>query len=654
MLGFNSIDLTFIQKLEEIIHSNLENENFGVNELARASGISYAIISRRLMSALNKSTSQFIREVRLKRALELLAQRNCTAAEVAYRVGFGTPAYFNTCFHAYYGYTPGEVLKNGKNISERENYPDSTCLVDSGTEISMVDTRKTKWFLSPRGKLIFRSAGLLLLIVAAYFILFGWVKSSSFFFTANRNTEKSISVLQFTNLSSDEENQYFADGIYADITNNLLQITDLRVVPSTTLSEADNEILNIAKIAKKLKVNYLLKGSIQRDGSKVRIWVQLIDARNNNFLWSESYDREFSGIFQIQGSIAKNVATALQAVITPKSKSRIERIPTRSMEAYYYCKKGSYYLNKRWWKDYDKGKELFEKAIATDPGYAEAYAGLAEYYLALSSTHKMTKSERYLKAKEYATKALELDDNNAEAHSILGNLLSFYEWKWEDGRKEFLRAIELNPNSPVAQMNYASFLKAIRQFSEARKHLELAIQLNPTKLSMLNTSANLYLMDGNYEKAIKECQNILELDSTYYPVYWTLLEIHLRKGDEIKALEFLQLAYNVLPEDKKFAKEFAGIYKNLGMKGVLNFLVNLEDPATGLMSLSRLYMKLGEKEKAMDCLEKVFEKQMVVISDINGRTEYDSLRNNQRFKSLLIKMGLDKYQGIAISSTSNN
>lgn len=654
MLGFYSTDLTFVQKLSEIIHANLENENFGVNDLAHASGVSRNLISKRLWAILNKSTTQFIREIRLNRAKELLAQGTYTAAEVAYMVGFGTPAYFNTCFHAHFGYTPGNILRNGLQANEdvRDEVASKKPAPETGN--SSLNSKRSKWALSSGKQLILRSAGLLLLVTVVYFILFGLVKSSTYFPGGKNTAEKSISVLPFKNLNAGEEDQQFVDGITSDIENILVQVTGLRVVLSTPLHDSNGGISDHNKMAKLLDVNYLLTGSIQRAGNRVRISVQLVDIKHNKYIWSEQYDREFFRIFQIQSSIALKVASELEGVISPKNKIRIEKNLARNMEAYSFYVKGCYFLNKRSWKDIDKSRDFFEKAISADPNYADAYAGLAEYYLAHPAQLMVQKSERYLKAKENVIRALELDDYNAEAHAILGELLCYYEWKWEDGQKEYLLAIELNPNSPVVHKHYADFLIAVRQFKEAREHMDLALKLNPTNPSILNSSAHLYIAEGEYEDALKDCRYVLELDSSYYSVYWTLFNLYFRIGSERQAVEAIQAGLNIFPEDRMHVDAIEETYMKKGMRGVLNYLLKLENPETGLLGMSRLYMKLGEKDKALDCLEQVFIKKQPGISLINGKVEYDSIRNNPRFQSLLEKMGLDSYPGNSAVKISKN
>ena len=348
MSGVHASDQAFIQKLTEIIQANLANENFGVDELAHASGMSRSVIYHWLFEISGKSTTQFIREVRLQRAMEMLQQENVTAAEVAYQVGFGSPAYFSTCFHEYFGYPPGEVLKNGqRELDEKDSSPTNEPK-ETEPESAPGSTKESGWNISGRQMFIYSGISLLLIIGLAWILNLTVLKNLNIAKIGRlKSSEKSISVLPFKNISVESGNQYFADGVTESILNNLVHINDLKVVAAGTFIESTDDLLDVQKTAKKLGVNFLLTGSVQKDGDRVRVIVQLIDAEHDQHIWSDKYDRQISDIFLIQSDIARQVADQLQTVLSSDEKEKIEKIPTKNTEAYNLYLMGRFFWNRR-------------------------------------------------------------------------------------------------------------------------------------------------------------------------------------------------------------------------------------------------------------------------------------------------------------------
>ncbi len=261
-------DQAFIRKQYEIILANLENENFGVKELAQNSGVSIYSLNRRLHSINKKTGTQFIREVRLQKALELLQRGEVTASQVAYKVGFSSPAYFSTCFHEYFGYPPGKIKKEGLNGHEESLHTPVT------------PDRKLRATIQRTFLPVF--SGILLLSVLFYIIY----KISSGHYQGKGGkqetyTEKSIAVLPFENLSDNLPDQYFIDGVMDEIFINLSKIHDLRVVSRTSVEQFRNIEKSIPEIAKKLNVNFIVEGTGQKYGNTLRLRVKLIEASSD-------------------------------------------------------------------------------------------------------------------------------------------------------------------------------------------------------------------------------------------------------------------------------------------------------------------------------------------------------------------------------------
>ncbi len=333
----------FIKKLTDIILANLQNENFGVDELAREAGFSRSSIHRRLWEIKRQNISHFIREIRLKRAMELLRHHAGHASEIAYQAGFGSPSYFSKCFHDFYGFPPGEVRKRMEEDTLPVSYETNASENPSEEEniVSLKSGRFKKRYL------VSLSVGLSALIIG--FAIFYHTKKGEFSYQRVRQ-ERSIAVLPFKNLSSEDDSQYFTDGIMEDILNHLFRIGDLQVISRTTAERFRGSKLSTVEIAGSIGVNYILEGSVRKQGDQVRITVQLIDGKRDRHMWSENYDRKLTDIFYVQSEIASSIARELEAVITPMENTLIKKVPTDNMEAYNYYLIGNNY----YWRSYDK------------------------------------------------------------------------------------------------------------------------------------------------------------------------------------------------------------------------------------------------------------------------------------------------------------
>ncbi|MBE0679144.1 MAG: helix-turn-helix domain-containing protein, partial [Bacteroidales bacterium] len=466
-----SKDQFFIIKLREIVEANLSREEFDVEELAREAHMSRSAIHRRLKNLVNLNASQFIREIRLQKAQEMLRDGFMTASEVAFKVGFGSPAYFSKCFHEYYGYPPGEEKKR---LVEDEKDKYDMLPVESETQMSAIST------LPPKRKRIVALTALAIALASILVVLaINPVRESK---------EMSIVVLPFKNLSGDPDNQYFADGIMEDILNSLYQISDLRVISRTTSEHFRDTDLTSGEISRQLNTRNVLEGSVRRQGDKVRITVQLIDGKKEQHLWSENYDRDLNDMLDLQGEIAKQVAGKLDAVITKNERTQIGEIPTANPEAWDYYLRARFLLHKA--NDvqrFDISSEglraslkYYEMAIAADSSFAEAYAGLANAWYNLSGWGWYKPyQDGIARAKENFTRALELDPDCAEANALKGVWLAYPEGKFEESKTELRKALELDPNFSTVHQWYSQILMVTGPIEEARKHVNRAVELEP-------------------------------------------------------------------------------------------------------------------------------------------------------------------------------
>jgi TolB-like protein/AraC-like DNA-binding protein/Tfp pilus assembly protein PilF len=561
-----SSDTDFIAKITEITLQNLGNENFGVNELAKVAEVNHTYLSQRLHKITNKSVSRFISEVRLEKAAEMLRNEEVTAAEAAYKVGFGSATYFNKCFHDFYGYPPGEVKnRNFGNFEQCNMIPENK----TGTDA------KGPLYNKPLRRIIFYSAGGFLALFIFY-LLFNNLSFETFsILPGNRlkSEDKSIAVIPFKSLSSDEENQYFTEGVTRSILYNLIQISEIKVI-NNPVEELEGNTLNLIKMAGRLNVRFFLSGSVQKSGEQILVMAQLTDISKNQIVWSEKYPRKLSDIFMIQSEIAQHVATNLQTVIARKEKDQIEKVPTQNMEAHAWCMMGRYLLDRRSYREEDNGKYItpFQNAIAVDPVYAEAYVGLADVYLTITRAQSYPSPEGFIKAKENVLKALELNSNLAEAHTTLGVILYQYEWKWEEARKELELAMELNPNYAQAHGSYANLMGILRQVELSRYHGFKAAELDPIPPYRIISKAGILAGESKFNEAMDEYNKFIEMYPENPSVYWSLWHFYRKTGEVQKAVESLQKAFQLNADDLPFVNTIEVVYDKLGIKGLENWL----------------------------------------------------------------------------------
>ena len=633
-LTFNN-DKEFIEKLTEIVITNLDNDKFGVDELVHESGLSHATVLHKIKSISQKTISQFICEIRLQKALEMLQNESVTSAEVAYKVGFGSPAYFSSCFHDYFGYTPGEVKK-------KVTFKDETIVNESNNKSNILNSLKrlfAKRTLLIRVSQIFIVLVILLLAHMAFFdfpVKFGNEKTDS---------KLSIAVLPFTNLSNEKENQYLADGITEGIIKRLNKLGNLKVISRASSEQFRESNKSIPQIAKELNVNYILEGSVQCDESKARVSVQLIDAEKDQHILSEQFDSELENIFALQSNIVRQVAERLQMALTTEEIAKIEKVPTENLEAYNYYLMGRFFWNKRTKEGLEKSIEYFEKAIETDTLYALAYAGLADALFIQAWWGWGEKAECYKKAKQVVFKAIELDDDIAEAYAVLGGILNYWEWKWEEARIILKHSIELNPNCAIAHQYYAELLDILGEHNSARNEINRAIELDPLSFMHRLLSADLYYRDSKYYESLKECEKVLEFNPENKTVYITISQNYFELKNDSMAVEAIKNSLAADTSTLKFVPIVQDIYTKSGANGVLMWLAERgrTKKQTDEFTIAKIYCRISDGKNALMWLETGYINHSTQMPRITVDPAFDILRSEPRFLKIIDEMGLTTY-----------
>jgi TolB-like protein/Tfp pilus assembly protein PilF len=500
-----------------------------------------------------------------------------------------------------------------------------------------IDTKEN--IRKPKKRLILLLSGLALVIVVVALFIFNIIGGEK----QTEELEKSIAVLPFVNLSSDEEQVWFSDGITDIIISQLSKISDLRVLSRTSTLKYSKEQKSISEIGKELEVNFIIEGTVQRQENKMRISVQLIRVLNEGHLWADVYDRDWKDIFDVQSDIAQRIAEELKAVLTPEEKERFERTQTENPEAYNLYLQGRFFWNKRTEEGLKKSIEYFEKSVALDPEYALAYAGLADAYSVQAWWGWVPREKGNTKAKEMAIRALEIDNELAEAHATLGSLLCYSEWKWEEARKELIHAIELDPNYIIAHSYYSELLDILEQNEEARKHINLALELDPFFPLMHGLSAIYYYHEGKYKESLDECWKVEELAPDKMDNNWRMFFVYIKMGDDLNAIDVLQ---KIIQKDKltaENAKNVKEVYNKSGIKGLLNWIIDLQLDDPYVFTLARSFVLLDKKNEALNVLENKLAENAPSIARINNDPDFDNLRSEPRFVAIIKKLGLSEY-----------
>jgi TolB-like protein/Tfp pilus assembly protein PilF len=458
-------------------------------------------------------------------------------------------------------------------------------------------------------------------------------------------TNKSIAVLPFDNLSRDPDNAYFCEGVQDEILTRLAKVADLKVISRTSTQHFKSAPENLPEIARKLGVMHILEGSVQKAGDQVRVNVQLINAMTDAHLWADTYDRKLTDIFAVETEISKTVVESLQAKLTGSEKNLIAKVPTTNPEAYELYLKGRFFWNKRTGADLRKAIEYFNQAIEKDRRYATAYSGLADSYVILSVFGAASPQDSIPQARAAAKKALELDDTLAEAHASLGRILGPFDFEFERSISEFERAIELNPNYAMAHhwLSWAP-LTALAQFDRAIAEGKRAVELDP--LSLINNAdlgGNVYVNSRRYDEAIAQLRKTIEIDPRFYIAHYYLGEAFQLKGQLTEAIAEYRKAVD-LNDDPDALALLGQAYARAGQRNdAQKILARLAEESksryVSAYSMSLMFMGLGDKEQAIDALERAYrEGAGNDIFTIKVDPMLDDLRGQPRFEALSLKI----------------
>jgi adenylate cyclase len=495
-------------------------------------------------------------------------------------------------------------------------------------------------------RVLFAALGLAILIAGVALFLLQRAKSTKL---GAGGPEKSIAVLPFMDLSQAKDQEYFCDGMSEEILDALAKVEGLRVVARTSSFAFKGKSADASEVGKKLNVENVLGGSVRREGNRVRITTQLINARNGFQVWSETYERELQGVFALQDEITRAVVDALKLKLAISLPVREQR----NTEAYDLYLQGLYLSNKGSEKDLREGLTFFQRALEKDPKLSRAWTGIAKIWFYLADVY-VRPLEAYPASRAAALKAIELDEKDAEAHCYLGEAKRILDWDLPGEETELERALQLDPNS--APVNF--FLALLPLFrGDVKEGLELVLkaeQLDPVSPIISYVATAAYLADNRLDDAIVEGQRTQQLDPHYFYLDSTLAAAYREKGNFAEAIELYTKAQEEthLPSSG-LAITYARMGRQIEARKILDQLV--QERRTRYVSaqiIAAIYVAFGEKDEAFRWLEIAATEHSGTLQWIAFLPEFRPLRPDKRFPNLLRRIGVPHDSSVSITETS--
>jgi len=458
-------------------------------------------------------------------------------------------------------------------------------------------------------------------------------------------TIRSLAVLPLDNLSGDPSQDYLSDGMTDELITELGQINELRVISRTSAMTYKGAHKPLPEVARDLNVDAVVEGTVLRSGNRVRITAQLIQAAADKQLWARSYDGELGDTLALQKQVARSVAAEIRIELTPHEQAVLKNGVRVDPEAYEAYLKGRYFWNKRTADGLLKAIVYFNQVIATNPNYAEAYAGLADSY-ALAGDWEygvLAPKVAYPKAKAAAAKALELDSTLGEAHISLAFCLDNFDWDWEAAGKEFTRGIELHPGYATGHHWYAWHLTALGQTDEAISEMKKAEDLDPLSLIISAELAEQYLIAHRYDEAIKQSRKTMALDPLFAVAHFEIGQALVQKHMYQEAIAELQKAIELSAGSTTFESNLAYAYAASGARNEASKILDdlkkaSRESFSNAPEIALVYVGLDDKDQAMVWLEKAYVERF--NPSVLRRPAFDPLRSDSRFQDLLHRIGL--------------
>ena len=463
-----------------------------------------------------------------------------------------------------------------------------------------------------------------------------------------------LAVMPFVNMNDDPHQDYFADGITEEMIAQLggLDPAHLGVIARTSSMQYKGAHKDAAQIARELGATYLLEGSVRREGQRVRVTAQLIQAGDQTHLWADSFDRDLNDILKLQSEVARDIAAKIQLALSEQTEKRLAGAQSINAGAHEAYLQGLQSWNLRTKDGFQRAIADFNRAMVLDPNYAPAYSGLARTYMLAPVFGLSPPAESMPRARTAAARALGINSSLGEAHTVLGFVAAHFDFDWPGAEHEFLRAIELNPSDAASHFFYSnSYLSPLGRHDEAIAEMKEAVRLDPLSLPMQSFLGRTYIWARRYDEAEAQFRKTNGLDANFAINHERLSHLYALTGKYELAIEEETRARLLSGEDPKRAvaegEEARRAYAAGGARGywlkVLEFCRAEEDPPEGYSSSSGIAIvlaRLGENEKALDSLEKAYLEHSMFMTELNIEPAFDDLKASPRFSDLLRRVHL--------------
>ena len=521
---------------------------------------------------------------------------------------------------------------------------------EAATRAQINTTNETAILPTGTGDIVPAPRGLNTRLLAAPFLLaiivLGGFFGYRYFKPESRGQINSIAVLPFANSTGDKEADFLAEGIAETLINNFTKIPELKVTARSTAFSFRGREGEPLEVGRELKVGSMLTGRLMQRGDQLSIQVDLINTSDGVQIWGNRYEGKTSDIVSIQQQIATDVSSQLRLKLTGAQEQQIAKTYTQNPEAYQRYLRGRFYWNKRTGDSLRKALDEFQAAAAADPSYALAYVGLGDSYLLLPEYAGTPVNEAMPKARAFAEKALQIDPSLGEPHATLG-LIHYYSWEWDEADREFHRAIELNPNYPTVHHWFSNTLRERGDYKQALTEIRRAYELDPLS-GIININLGILLaLNGDMPASKAQFSRTIEMDRGWFNGYFWLGVLDVMDGRVPDSIPNLQKSVEL---NKEALRPVGMLGYSLAVSGrrseALELLNELEGKYSkgiaAASSIATIYIGLGDKEKAYEWLEKGFQDKDIEISRSDWYPQFNSIREEPRFKGLLQKINKPK------------
>ncbi len=643
----NSLEDIFIRKLSGILDLRLGDENFGITELATEVGLSRSQLHRRLKKISGKSTSLFIREYRLSRALEMLKGNEATVSEIAFRVGFKSPTYFNSSFKKKYGYPPGEVkFRNSKTFTDKERQAENTEKQYSASDKPGKPVNKRKVFL-------IASIMVLAITSAVIYTLYGYHKLAPVA-VISKNPDKSIAVLPFKNYSGDSTLDPFCDGMTDEVISRLTKIKSIRKVTSrTSVFNYKDTDKSIPEIGAELNVTHILEGNFQKSGDKIKVKLQLIDASRDEHFWSDEYSGEWDSndIFAIQAAVAENVAEHMDVEVSEEEYLDIQHRPTENKEAYRNYLQAQSQKYKENEQAYSNAIPLYRNAIKLDSNFIEPYIGLADVWLSGGLVWGIySEQEAWANGKKALEKARAINDSYTGLQDMLQTGYFYYDWDMVGVEPYFQYRLENHVFDRTPSID-ADFGIKTGRYEEVIVNMDKNIAEDPSVGIFYTFKGMAMLLAGRKDEAASMLEKSIPLHSDNW---WYLREsakLLYYLGDYTKSKEQIAKMKRNYPDYPPILMWFDAIYacRDGRTDEAEAYLMELENEyqkgssGSPAWFLALYYCSNKDYEKTFNWLQKSYQNHEVEMTWLKEEALLQPLKNDTRYLDLYNQVGFSRF-----------